>query len=322
MFSSSRPKVYLEIDESKLFIGRLKKKKNKFFCDVFDEWPLTAFEVKDGVIYKPTVLYLLIKSFLSDNKLSGSKAVVCCPYLSKWKGIDKRMPFFQISLYVAKSGLKIFALIGESILSEIGSGDDKKLMFDIDELKKKFDFFCHFRLKSEKNVANWVLGSSISFIILLALVSSIHLVTYKRGQLSELSELSKLSQATEVSVDYTDSEDKTIYLGDNLDYNAEKIDSSVIERKKLFGLFGAMSGIIPKKTWIDSFGFDKNRDFIDHKYSLNKKGAVSIKGYSSDYSEVVDFYKKIGALSITDKCSIKYSKKGGVLKFRIIAQLS
>jgi len=317
VFSFFGPKVYLEINEESLFIGRLKTKKGYFYCDRFQDWPLTAFEVKDGVIFKPSVLYLLIKSFLTDYNLQGAKAVVCCPYLTHWKGVDKRMPFFQSALYVSKSGLKIYAMLGEGILSD-HDGVDGKRFFHKDKLKGRFDFFCHFRLKNKKKILIWLAGSAIMFIFVGTVLSFIHVTTYKQksallgDRLSLEQDLDKLQKAVKSFSAYK-------AANKNLKKELHRFESSKNEKWPVVTLLSSVSEIIPPNTWLEKISCSqipsKGKKLVDKKL-------VTIKGASKNYQEVLDFYRDIVARQILDDCSLKYKHATDIFSFTIKAKLN
>ena len=247
---SSYPKVYLEIDENRLFIGKLKRKRGHFICEVFDEWPLTSFEVKDGVIYKPSSLYLLIKSFLKDKRLMGSKAIVCCPYLAFWRGVDRRLPFFQVSLYVSKVGLKVYSLFGEGILTE-NKDMDNKLSFHKDVLKSKFDFFCHFRLRQKKAVLSWLATSTMLLVIAIIGVSVTHAFTAKRSSVFHKKKLGLSSQLMGL---HSKVKTFSVIKHDNKKLQKEllRVEASIVKRKAIFSFFKTCAAIIPPRTWLDS----------------------------------------------------------------------
>jgi len=303
VFFFSGPRVYLEIDESRLFIGRLKKKKGYFLCDRFDEWPLTSFEVKDGVIYKPSVLYLLIRSFLKDHRLRGSQAVVCCPYLAYWKGVDKRMPFFQAALYVSKAGLKIHSMLSEGILTEHNGVNESKF-FHQDKLKSRFDFFCHFRLKNRQPLLRW-LGGSVALLASVGVgLAGLQVATYRQGSI--------------LRHDKVDLSDRIAHLQHNMQQSGEYVQTNQILKTELARLASiknqkwgivlvlqALTQMVPPNTWINTMSFGHDRS------------EMALSGSSASHQEIMAFYRKITGNGLLADCSLKYAQEGNLFSFTI-----
>jgi len=301
VFSFSDPRVYLEIDENRLFIGRLKKRKGYFLCDRFDEWPLTAFEVKDGVIYKPSVLYLLIRSFLKDHHLKGTKAVVCCPYLAYWKGVDKRMPFFQAALYVSKAGLKIHSMLSEGVLTE-QSGVDESKFFHKDKLKNRFDFFCHFRLKHKKAILQWLGGSAGLFAGICIGLSALHVVAHRR-KVSLQNDRSELGERVAVLKKKVDGVSGYAAKNKFLKQELAKFEQIKNKRWGIVSFLQSLSSSIPPNTWLDTIDFDH-----EGVKKGTKGDVIKLKGYSIKSEEVMAFYKDVVGKGVLDGCSLKYGQ--------------
>jgi len=304
VFSFSNPRVYLEIDENRLFIGRLKKRKGYFLCDRFDEWPLTAFEVKDGVIYKPSVLYLLIRSFLKDHRLRGAKVVVCCPYLAYWKGVDKRMPFFQAALYVSKAGLRIHSMLSEGILTE-QSGVDESKFFHKDKLKSRFDFFCHFRLKNKKALVQWLTASAALFAGIGIGLSGLQIITHRRSTALrsdkvDLGQRIGLLQKKVAGVAGYSAKNKL------LKHEIARFNKIKNQKWGIVSLLQSLTNAIPENTWLDAISFDHGG--YTKKDGGGVSDAIEIKGYSAASQEVMSFYKDVVGRGVLEKCSLKYSK--------------
>ena len=112
----SGPEVYIEVDEGRLFIGRLEKKGKRFFCNVSDDMFLEDLAIKDGVLYNTSALYVKTKRFVDRHRLGGARALVCCPAIKGYGEDKKRLAVLQVSLSLCKAGLVIERFFDEKLL--------------------------------------------------------------------------------------------------------------------------------------------------------------------------------------------------------------
>ena len=106
------PALYFEIGDKSLQMGMLKRKRGgRFFCKKHDEVKFESFEVKKGIIYNPSALYLHIKRFLNKNRISNKLSVISIPYLRSKDSIKSNLQILQVALCFCKAGLTIYKII-------------------------------------------------------------------------------------------------------------------------------------------------------------------------------------------------------------------
>lgn len=129
------PKVYVEIEETVLFISTLQRKNNRFICGAHEIISLDTMEVKGNVLYNLSSLRFYIERFSRQQHVNDSLAIVCFSGLSGMMGMKKNLVCLQVALCVCKAGLHIYKLMNRSLL-EVEGKDIGAMVFPSKRARK------------------------------------------------------------------------------------------------------------------------------------------------------------------------------------------
>ncbi len=164
--------VYVQFNKSSLLLSKLKKEKNKFLLIKPKTIEFKNQELKDGILYNISSLYLHIKNFLKENRFKKPKVIISTLFPDSKNKPQKQLNVLQVALCASKSCLKIEKIIGISILKK----DDKMPFLNFfykKDLEKQLDFFNQFTTPPNTPPFKWLFFSGIASACLFATIFTI-----------------------------------------------------------------------------------------------------------------------------------------------------
>lgn len=176
--------LYLELDDKKLFIAKLKKTKNflKLAFPCSNPINFSNNEIINGIICNPTVITQHIQDFFKEKQIKKASILLSLPSISKDEKL-LRHQILQIALALTKINATIFKIVSHSLFQT--NPPSNKEVKPIREIKKMHDHFLLFKAPPSSNPYPWLL----TLIMILALALPF-LVSWQQNKKQELELLS------------------------------------------------------------------------------------------------------------------------------------
>ncbi len=113
------PSLYVELTDKGMVLGQLQKKGGTFFFSTIEEISFVRFEVKNGIIYNPSFLYVYIREFIEKHRIVDVLTIISIPFISSKNGIKQKLQVLQVGLCCSKAGLRIYKIINTSFLKKV-----------------------------------------------------------------------------------------------------------------------------------------------------------------------------------------------------------
>ena len=296
--------VYIEVRESELLLGFLKKSQLFFVQRV----PFNYGHIHEAGLANISHIFKNIINYLRMHKISTKRVIVCVPFLLELSSEKQKMFVFQIALCVSKMGLKIKRVISDSFAEQ---GEDVKISKK--QIESKLDFFEQFRPPHKRQPYAWITFVSVFSILL---ISSFFVKTQKDLEKHDLLLLEHAALSQEVSD--LQKLAKVVRADKNevkkLTHKIEKCD---VRRKNIADYKTLMSDIsqhVPARTWVEQVLVK-----TDNK---SKEKHILIDGFSFDEKEAIQFNKALLRSNIIKNIELsKLDRTDGKFSFKLGGRL-
>ena len=180
----SSPTLYIEFDDSSFFIATLVKKGGLFTVHHEATTPLRHTEIHTGIIFNPSRLYQLVKSYLHKHKLTSALSIISFPSSTFTTLAYKEAYLLQLILCFCKSSITIHSMISYSLVKKEGIMKiDRTIPHK--EVTGQLDFFKLFSTQqSPAHLTWWIALTALAIALLSTSLLVIH--KHKAKQLALL----------------------------------------------------------------------------------------------------------------------------------------
>ncbi len=275
--------IYLELDDKKLFISKLKKTKNRFLKLAFPCSKPINFsnnEIVNGIICNPTAIMQHILDFFNEKQIKKASILLSLPYLSKDKKLIPHQ-IFQISLALTKINATIFKIVSPPLFqTNLPNYKEVKLIKEIKKIHDHFQFF-------KPTPSSSPYPCLIILIIMLALITPF-LISWQQNKKHELELLSnEIARSRLVNNKFQ----SKAYLFSETKQKLSKLSAAISQISKPAlnttpEILAFLSREIPQNTWITELKI--------HKIKGNKKkNILEIQGKTPGNKELSPFLEKL-----------------------------
>src|SRR3989304_3748079 len=111
LFTGTRFTLYGEIQNDRMILGLLEGLKNKYLLRKTTSITLNNSELSNGTIVNHSAITQHITNFLQQHKLHKPRTILCVPSLAHQKSAVQPWATLQTALCIARSPIKLEAII-------------------------------------------------------------------------------------------------------------------------------------------------------------------------------------------------------------------
>jgi len=274
--------IYLEIDNKKFFIAKLKKTK-KFLKLAFpcsNPINFSNNEIINGIICNPTIITQHIQDFFKEKQIKKASILLSLPSLSK---DEKLFPhqIFQIALALTKINATLFKIVSRPLFQT--NPPSNKEVKPIKEIKKIHDHFQLFKAPPSSSPYPWFLSLIMIFALALPLLVS--------WQQNKKQELELLSNEIARSCLRNNKFQEKAHHSSETKQKQSKLSATITQISKAplnttSEILAFLSQEIPQNTWITELKVHKIKE-------SKKKHVLEIHGKTTGNKELSPFLEKL-----------------------------
>lgn len=279
--------IYIQIQPSQLFVGKLKKTKSKFLLTNSKVFNLNNLEVTNKALFNLSKIYIHLKQYLKEQKLKKAKAIICSPAISKIKDPIKNLFLLQQILAFCKAGIIIEKII-EQPQWQKESNMALPSFFPKKNINNQLNFFKRFLPPKNKSTYKWIITTILMASLLIVL--QVKLLTIQKEKLSLTN---KKANELRVENELLETQLKQIHLLQIENKKLETRKNKIIKKhnKKITpkNILLSIANTIPKNCWLERLKIKTEPKQNPKDSSAPKQKVILLEGKAFDEKEILKF---------------------------------
>ncbi|MBD3272769.1 hypothetical protein GF385_00260, partial [Candidatus Dependentiae bacterium] len=282
-------KLYIEIENSNLFIAKLIESQNNFYLFDIKNIKLEKLDFFDNVFFNISSIFLNIKKYLKQNKIDKAETIVCLPDINKIKknNLYKNLIILQSTLLISKTELKIKKIISSKILKK-GINMPYKFFFNKKEVSDQLNFFKQFHPPKKTSPKNWLF-----LTIFLSISYTLFFMKIQNTKNKELKKLKNQNALLAKKTNLTSKQIKKLQELKALNSKLEKkLEKYKVKNNNPKDILIHISKVIPNNCKLTKINLYSKKSSNPIKA---KKKIIVLEGITKLQEEINKFSKKLSA---------------------------